>query len=93
MHSIYQFNAPLFNSENFSLSQLQGKTVLIVNTASKCNFSVQLNALEKLYQQYKSNGFTVLAFPCNQFGQNEPLDNLAIKLINTVHRLPTYLSR
>ena len=79
MDSIYQFNAPLYNSENFPLSQLQGKTVLIVNTASKCNFSVQLNALEKLYQQYKSNGFTVLAFPCNQFGQNELLDNLAIK--------------
>ena len=79
MDSIYQFNAPLYNSENFSLSHLQGKTVLIVNTACKCNFSVQLNALEKLYQQYKGHGFTVLAFPCNQFGQNEPLDNLAIK--------------
>ncbi|WP_273050278.1 glutathione peroxidase [Pseudoalteromonas sp.] len=79
MDSIYQFNAPLYNSENFSLSQLQGKTILIVNTASKCNFSVQLSALERLYQQYKSSGFTVLAFPCNQFGQNEPLDNLAIK--------------
>jgi len=79
MDSIYQFNAPLYNSENFPLSQLQGKTVIIVNTASKCSFSVQLNALEKLYQQYKNSGFTVLAFPCNQFGQNEPLDNLAVK--------------
>ena len=79
MDSIYQFNAPLYNSENFALSQLKGKTVLIVNTASKCNFSVQLNALEKLYQEYKHHGFTVLAFACNQFGQNEPLDNLAIK--------------
>ncbi|TMN82645.1 MULTISPECIES: glutathione peroxidase [unclassified Pseudoalteromonas] len=79
MDSIYQFNAPLYNSDNFSLSQLKGKTVLIVNTASKCSFSMQLNALEKLYQEYKHRGFTVLAFPCNQFGQNEPLDNLAIK--------------
>lgn len=79
MDSIYQFNAPLYNSENFSLSELKGKTVLIVNTASKCSFSMQLNALEKLYQEYKDRGFTVLAFPCNQFGQNEPLDNLAIR--------------
>jgi glutathione peroxidase len=78
MDSIYQFNAPLYNSESFAFSQLQGKTVLIVNTASKCNFSVQLSALERLYQQYKSHGFTVLAFPSNQFGKNEPLDNLAI---------------
>ncbi|KDC52418.1 glutathione peroxidase [Pseudoalteromonas fuliginea] len=79
MDSIYQFNAPLYNSESFPLSKLQGKTILIVNTASKCNFSVQLSALEKLYQEYKSSGFTILAFPCNQFGQNEPLDNLAIR--------------
>ena len=79
MDSIYQFNAPLYNSESFSLSELKGKTVLIVNTASKCSFSMQLNALEKLYQEYKDRGFTVLAFPCNQFGQNEPFDNLAIR--------------
>ncbi|CAM4331048.1 glutathione peroxidase [Pseudoalteromonas ostreae] len=79
MDSIYQFSAPLYNGENFALSQLQGKTILIVNTASKCNFSVQLSALEKLYQQYKANGFTVLAFPCNQFDYNEPIDNIDIK--------------
>lgn len=79
MDSIYQFSAPLYNSESFALSQLKGKTVLIVNTASKCNFSVQLSSLEKLYQEYKNSGFTILAFPCHQFGQNEPLDNLAIK--------------
>ena len=79
MNSIYQFNVPLYNSESFPLSQLQGKTILIVNTASKCNFSAQLNALEKLYQQYKSHNFTVLAFPCNQFSRSEPLDNLAVK--------------
>lgn len=79
MDSIYQFSATLHSGEPFSLSQLKGKTILIVNTASKCNFSGQLNALENLYQTYKAQGFNVLAFPCNQFGQHEPLDNLAIK--------------
>ncbi|WP_409423309.1 glutathione peroxidase [Pseudoalteromonas sp. RW-H-Ap-1] len=79
MDSIYQFNAPLYNSESFPLSQLKGKTVLIVNTASKCHFSAQLCALEKLYQQYKNDGFTILAFPCNQFDKNEPLEGIAIK--------------
>lgn len=79
MDSIYQFKAPLYNNQEFALSQLAGKTILIVNTASKCNFSAQLSGLEKLYQTYKNRGFTVLAFPCNQFGQNEPLDNLVIK--------------
>lgn len=79
MDSIYQFNAALHNGENFAFSQLKGKTTLIVNTASKCNFSAQLSALEKLYQQYKSQGFSVLAFPCNQFDYNEPGKNLDIK--------------
>lgn len=79
MDSIYQFNALLCNNSDFPLSQLKGKTVLIVNTASKCHFSVQLCALEKLYQQYKSDGFTILAFPCNQFDKNEPLEGMAIK--------------
>ncbi|MBQ4833204.1 glutathione peroxidase [Pseudoalteromonas sp. MMG010] len=78
MDSIYQFNASLYTSENMPLSQFKGKTVLIVNTASKCSFSAQLAALEKLYQEYQPHGFSILAFPCNQFGQNEPLDNLAI---------------
>ena len=79
MDSIYQFNALLCNNSDFPLSQLKGKTVLIVNTASKCHFSAQLCALEKLYQQYKSDGFTILAFPCNQFDKNEPLEGMAIK--------------
>lgn len=79
MDSIYQFSAALYNGEDFAFSQLKGKTVLIVNTASNCNFSVQLSALEKLYQQYNKQGFTVLVFPCNQFDYNEPNDNLAIK--------------
>ena len=79
MDSIYQFTVPLSNGEDFALSQLKGKTILIVNTASKCSFSVQIAALEKLYQQYKHRGFTILAFPCNQFDHNEPIENANIK--------------
>jgi glutathione peroxidase len=81
MHTekIYQFDATKCNGSRFSLSQLQGKTLLIVNTASKCHFSTQLCALEKLYQHYKHAGFTILAFPCNQFGKNEPLESPVIK--------------
>ena len=74
MDSIYRFNAQLASGENFSLESLQGKTALIVNIASKCNFSVQMASLEKLYLEYKQQGFTVLGFACNQFGHNEPLD-------------------
>ncbi|WP_404339587.1 glutathione peroxidase [Pseudoalteromonas mariniglutinosa] len=78
MDSIYRFNAQLASGENFSLQTLQGKTILIVNTASKCNFSVQLGGLEKLYRQYQEYGFTILGFGCNQFGNNEPLSGKAL---------------
>lgn len=80
MHTdnIYQFDATRCNGSRFSLSQLQGKTVLIVNTASKCHFAAQLCALEKLYQLYQHAGFSILAFPCNQFGKHEPLESMAI---------------
>lgn len=90
MDSIYQFNAPLCNNAHFPLAKLKGKTILIVNTASKCNFSAQLFALEKLYQHYKNDGFTILAFPCDQFGKNEPLDDIAIKDFYHKHFNITY---
>ncbi|WP_417699090.1 glutathione peroxidase [Pseudoalteromonas lipolytica] len=74
MDSIYRFNAQLASGEDFSLASLQGKTTLIVNIASKCNFSMQMASLEKLYNTYKDHNFTVLGFACNQFGHNEPLE-------------------
>jgi glutathione peroxidase len=78
MESIYQFNAMRCNNTLLPLAQFKGSTLLIVNTASNCHLSTQLCGLEKLYQQYKNQGFTILAFPCNQFGGCEPLDNLTI---------------
>jgi glutathione peroxidase len=57
-----------------SLDTWRGKVLLIVNTASKCGFTPQYQGLEELYRRYKDRGFAVLAFPCNQFGAQEPGD-------------------
>lgn len=55
-----------------SLSVYAGKILLIVNVASKCGFTPQYAGLEALYRKYKDRGFEILAFPCNQFGRQEP---------------------
>lgn len=70
--SFYDF-APIDNKGNpFPFSQLKGKVVLVVNVASKCGFSGQYEELETLYEKYQSQGFVTIAFPCNQFGGQEP---------------------
>ena len=61
------------------LSAHEGKVLLIVNTASKCGFTPQYEGLEKLHQEYKDQGLEILAFPCNQFGNQEPGDADEIK--------------
>lgn len=72
--SIYDFKVKTLNNEELDLSTLKGKVILIVNTASRCGFTPQYAELEKLYQRYKDQGFIVLGFPCNQFGNQEPGD-------------------
>ncbi|EFC42438.1 predicted protein [Naegleria gruberi] len=54
------------------MKNYSGKVLLIVNTASYCGFTPQLGSLQRLYERFKSRGFEVLAFPCNQFGAQEP---------------------
>jgi glutathione peroxidase len=72
MSTAHDFSAKLANGEETSLAQFQGQVLLIVNTASKCGFTPQYTGLESLQQRYGTRGFSVLAFPCNQFGAQEP---------------------
>ena len=70
--SIYDFTCKDSSGNEISLSDYRGKTLLIVNTASKCRFTPQYDGLQSLQDQYDSEKFSVLAFPCNQFGGQEP---------------------
>lgn len=72
MKTIADFTATLPNGETLSLADKAGKVLLVVNTASKCGFTPQYDGLEALWQKYKDQGFEVIAFPCNQFGGQEP---------------------
>jgi len=67
-----EFSATLNNGNEVALGDYAGKVLLIVNTASKCGFTPQYTGLESLQKTYSANGFSVLAFPCNQFGGQEP---------------------
>jgi glutathione peroxidase len=72
MAGIYDFSATTLQGKDVSLSDFRGKTLLIVNTASKCGFTPQYEGLEKLYEKMRDRGVVVLGFPCNQFGKQEP---------------------
>jgi glutathione peroxidase len=67
------------NGKATSLKEYDGKVLLVVNVASKCGLTPQYKALEAVHQKYKDQGFTVLAFPCNDFGSQEPGSNEEIK--------------
>ncbi|PSB23454.1 glutathione peroxidase [Stenomitos frigidus ULC18] len=70
--SIYDFTATSIEGKPISLSTYQNNVLLIVNTASACGFTPQYKGLQALYDKYTSQGFVILGFPCNQFGQQEP---------------------
>lgn len=70
--SIYDHKATTLQGKEVSLSEFEGKVMLIVNTASKCGFTPQYKGLEALYQDLNERGVVVLGFPCNQFGRQEP---------------------
>ncbi len=72
MSSLLDFTARRIDGQSWDLKDLQGRVVLVVNTASACGFTPQLAGLEKLYQTYGGRGLSVLGFPCNQFGGQDP---------------------
>lgn len=72
MTTLHDFTARRNDGTEEKLSTYAGKVVLVVNVASHCGFTPQYDGLEKLYRQYGSDGFVVLGFPCNQFGEQEP---------------------
>jgi glutathione peroxidase len=72
MSSIYDFTVTSLTGEDVSLKRFAGQVLLIVNTASACGFTPQYKGLEKLQQACGPRGFSILGFPCNQFGRQEP---------------------
>jgi glutathione peroxidase len=76
--SIYDFEARQIDGQPVQLSAYEGRVLLIVNTASKCGFTPQFAGLETLHQKYAEQGLTVLGFPSNQFGSQDPGSNAEI---------------
>jgi len=72
MTTVMDFSATLATGDEFDLRDFAGQVLLIVNTASKCGLTPQYAGLEALHKRFAARGFSVLAFPCNQFGGQEP---------------------
>ena len=76
--NILDFSATDIHGTDQPLSRWRGEVLLIVNVASRCGFTPQYAGLEELYRRHRSAGFTVLGFPCNQFGAQEPGNEASI---------------
>lgn len=83
--NLYSFNIKAADGTQVSLEKFKDQAVLIVNVASKCGFTPQYKGLEELYETYKDQGFTVLGFPCNQFGGQEPGNDSEIQSFCTLN--------
>jgi len=85
MTSISDFEVKAGNGTLLPLSEKAGKVLLIVNTASRCGFTPQYRGLEELWRRFGSRGFEILAFPCNQFGHQEPGSDVEIATFCDIH--------
>lgn len=79
MTTAYDFSARDIDGNERPLAEFRGEALLIVNVASKCGFTPQYTGLEALHRQYHGKGFSVLGFPCDQFGHQEPGNALEIR--------------
>ncbi len=77
--NIYDIEVTTIEGQAQKMDTYRGKTLLVVNVASKCGFTPQYEGLQALYDKYKDKGFAVLGFPCNQFGHQEPGDEAEIR--------------
>ena len=81
---VHNFSATAMNGQEVNLAKYEGKTLLIVNTASQCGFTFQYEDLQRLYDRYKDKDFVILGFPCNQFAGQEPDDNEKVQFFCTL---------
>lgn len=85
MTSVADFEVTAGDGAPLSLATKQGKVLLVVNTASKCGLTPQYAGLEALWQRFRARGFEILAFPCNQFGNQEPAGDREIATFCDIH--------
>ena len=89
--TLHDFKVKTIDGAEFDLSQLKGKKVLVVNTASECGFTPQYKELQELYAKYGGDKFTIIGFPANNFGGQEPGSNADIKSFCTKNYGVTFL--
>ncbi len=89
--NIFDFTVEKNDGEILDLADLEGKILLIVNTATGCGFTPQYESLEKLYQKYRDQGLEILDFPCDQFGHQAPGDDKEIHEFCTVKYKTTFI--
>ena len=83
--NFYSFTVKTIDGEEISLEQFKGKKVLVVNVASRCGFTPQYEDLQKLYEEYGGEDFTIIGFPANNFLKQEPGSNEEIKAFCTLN--------
>ena len=90
MKNFYDLSVKTPSGKEIKMSDYQGKTVLVVNTATQCGLTPQFAGLEALHQKYKDKGLVILGFPCNQFGDQEPESNENMEQVCEVNHGVTF---